>query len=251
MTHKTLQRFRPLLITSLTVILLSVFSLALAQDAERLKVNLISPFESGGEAVTSVDSFTVYFTRAIPLIFGFAAVMAVVQIVVGGIQYSISGISPAQKSEGKDRMKSAVYGLLLALGSYIILNTLDSRLVNLNFGLQDLGGEPTQNTEAQTQFHVECRGNACTPVPGAGTNNCIACGGFSTSAPDGTLNTTSGSVFCISQQGFCTSGSLTRLCAPPKENLGVDCHLVLQRCTKPGDRMKQFCERDRNARPPQ
>lgn len=140
---RTTKHLRAYILPCLALIaLLGVFSIAYADDTG-LKVHLIAPFSSNGENVTTVNSFTSYFTKAIPVILGFAAVLAVVQIVVGGIQYAISGMNPGQMSDARDRMTQALIGLALALGSYILLNTLDSRLVDLNLGLQNLDGSGT------------------------------------------------------------------------------------------------------------
>ncbi|MEI6316099.1 MAG: hypothetical protein WCO65_00005, partial [bacterium] len=41
-----------------------------------------------------------------------------------------------EKASAKDRMVNAVFGLILALSSYLILNTLNPKLVNLKIGIQ-------------------------------------------------------------------------------------------------------------------
>lgn len=64
---------------------------------------------------------------------GLAGVLAVLMIVIGGIQYVASGISPSAKEDAKGKITSAILGLLLALLSYIILNTINPDLLNFNF----------------------------------------------------------------------------------------------------------------------
>jgi len=63
---------------------------------------------------------------------GLAGVLAVLMIVIGGIQYIGSGMSPSGKEDAKDRITSAILGLLLALGAYLILNTINPNLVNFS-----------------------------------------------------------------------------------------------------------------------
>ena len=61
--------------------------------------------------------------------------LAVLMIVIGGIEYMGSG-SWSGKDEGKERIKAALLGLLVALGSWVILNTLDTRFLNTNLNVQ-------------------------------------------------------------------------------------------------------------------
>lgn len=64
---------------------------------------------------------------------GLAGVLAVLMIVIGGIQYIGSGMSPSAKEDAKGRITSAILGLLLALLSYIILNAINPDLLKFNF----------------------------------------------------------------------------------------------------------------------
>ncbi|OGF63199.1 hypothetical protein A2662_00945 [Candidatus Giovannonibacteria bacterium RIFCSPHIGHO2_01_FULL_45_33] len=81
--------------------------------------------ESG---ISSADTFCQYVNGIMPYIFGLAAVIAVVQLVVGGMQYSLSeGLT--SKEDAKDRIWAAIWGLLLALLSWLILNTINTNLV--------------------------------------------------------------------------------------------------------------------------
>ncbi len=62
---------------------------------------------------------------------GVAAVLAVVMIMVGGFLWLISGGSPDKVGRAKEFIGSALTGLLIALFSFIILYTVNPRLVNL------------------------------------------------------------------------------------------------------------------------
>ena len=59
-----------------------------------------------------------------------AAVLAVIEIVVGGLQYALSE-SLFSKEDALDRIKMALLGLFIALVSWLILNTINPELVNL------------------------------------------------------------------------------------------------------------------------
>lgn len=62
---------------------------------------------------------------------GIAGVLAVVMIVVAGIQWTTSGGNSEMISSAKKRIGGALIGLLIAYLSYTILNTVNPALVNL------------------------------------------------------------------------------------------------------------------------
>lgn len=61
-----------------------------------------------------------------------SGVLAFGAIVYGGVLHAISAGNPSKQSEGKSWIWSALIGLLLLGGAYIILNTVNPNLVNLN-----------------------------------------------------------------------------------------------------------------------
>ncbi len=77
-----------------------------------------------------------YLNLMINLFIGLCAVTAVVMIVMGGIEYSTSDLVSG-KAAAKDRIQNAILGLLLALCSWLILNTINPDLLNTEI---DIGG---------------------------------------------------------------------------------------------------------------
>jgi len=61
-----------------------------------------------------------------------AGVLALGAIVYGGVKYATSAGNPSAQSDGKEWILSAIYGLLLLAGAYLILYTINPNLVNLN-----------------------------------------------------------------------------------------------------------------------
>jgi hypothetical protein len=61
-----------------------------------------------------------------------AAVLAVLMIMVGGLVWLMSGGSPDKVGKGKEFITSALTGLMLALFSFMILYTVNPKLVNLS-----------------------------------------------------------------------------------------------------------------------
>lgn len=62
---------------------------------------------------------------------GVAAVLATVMIMIGGLQYLMAGGDTARVGSAKKRMTDAVIGLLLTLGTYMILTAINPDLVKL------------------------------------------------------------------------------------------------------------------------
>ena len=96
---------------------------------------LLAPIPGFGDAVDTTQGVGNYLNAMIKIIIGFMSVLAVVMLVVGGIQYMVSNIA-GEKASAKSRMTNAIFGLILALSSYLILNTLNPNLVNLKIGLR-------------------------------------------------------------------------------------------------------------------
>ena len=74
--------------------------------------------------------FGTYLNTIIDLVIGFASVLAVVMIVIGGIEYITSDI-PSAKGNGKERIINAIFGLVLVLGAYALLNTINPALLDV------------------------------------------------------------------------------------------------------------------------
>src|SRR3989338_1197038 len=109
------------------ITVLAVISMLFFNQADAAPYNLLQPLPGVGQ---TVSTFVEYVTNLIPFILMLAAVLAVVQIVIGGMEWAFSE-SILAKGEGKDRIQMALLGLLIALLSYIILNTINPDLVNL------------------------------------------------------------------------------------------------------------------------
>jgi len=83
------------------------------------------PYETDTEC-----PFGNYLNIIIKLIIGIAAVLAMVMIVMGGIEYMTSDLV-SSKEAGKDTIRNAILGLLIALGAYLILNTINPQLLSV------------------------------------------------------------------------------------------------------------------------
>ena len=98
---------------------------------------------TGGNCTPGIG-FAGYLNVMINLFIGICAVLAMIMIIMGGIQYMTSELISG-KEAGKEQVTHAVLGLLLALGAYAILNTINPDL--LNIGLNKL---PTASITVQS-----------------------------------------------------------------------------------------------------
>jgi type IV secretory pathway VirB2 component (pilin) len=88
-----------------------------------------TPMNSFDPTSTGSDALSKYLNLMIKLFIGICAVLAVIMIVMGGIEYMTSELI-SSKQAGKDRILHAIFGLILALGAWTILNTINPKLLN-------------------------------------------------------------------------------------------------------------------------
>jgi hypothetical protein len=107
--------------------------------------------EPGIPSGTNAPSLIEYVARIIPFLVGVAAVAAVVMIVIGGMMYMASFGNERLVGEGREYIKWAILGLLLAIIAILVLRTINPKLVNLGLTIPSpnsieieafLGNEP-------------------------------------------------------------------------------------------------------------
>lgn len=93
-------------------------------------------FNPGDES----GAFSKYLNLGIKIFIGISAVLAVVMIVIGGLEYMTSELV-SSKEAGKSRMVHAILGLLIALGAFALLNTIDPSLLKGDVTIEKVGVE--------------------------------------------------------------------------------------------------------------
>ncbi|MFA6257611.1 MAG: NlpC/P60 family protein [Candidatus Paceibacterota bacterium] len=124
--------------------------------------NLLAPLPNpDGETLTTFDptqenNLSAYLNLMIKIFIGICAVLAVVMIFMGGIQYMTSEL-PGEKGDGKGKIVNAIFGLILALGAWTLLYTINPKLLDSSLSsLKDvtitveLGGEGTRELNTAT-----------------------------------------------------------------------------------------------------
>ena len=100
--------------------------------------------DTAPEGTKPGTAFASYLNAMITIFIGLCAVLAMIMIIMGGIQYMTSELVSG-KEAGKKSIMNAVFGLILALGAYAILNTLNPDLLDMS-----LGNMTTQTIQLQT-----------------------------------------------------------------------------------------------------
>jgi len=95
--------------------------------------NMLAPIPQLTGGGNTVDLGT-YIPNMIKLIIAIASGLAVIKIIIGGIQY-MSTDAVSGKNSGRDSIQDALVGLLLAISAYTILYTVNPKLLNLDLNI--------------------------------------------------------------------------------------------------------------------
>lgn len=94
--------------------------------------NLLQPLPGIGQGGGG-SQLTVYLTWLYRFALAAAAFLALLHIVIGGIMIMVGGASEASQSKGREMIKNAIWGLLLAITAWLILWTINPDLVEKGF----------------------------------------------------------------------------------------------------------------------
>jgi hypothetical protein len=82
---------------------------------------------------------------------GFAAILGVIMIAIGGVEYMGSD-KVFTKTNGRNRIMAAFQGLFIILASYLILNTINPQLLSVNVLLPPGGATGTSGSSGLVIF---------------------------------------------------------------------------------------------------
>src|SRR3989344_1523632 len=115
------------------LVIFSVFTVAYAQTNNDYTV--LAPLPGIGDDGTGKTTLSSYLPAVFNLSIGIAAVMAFVVITFGGIVYATSDAIQG-KEDGKRWVENALWGLLLVIGAYAILYTINPKILEFNLSLK-------------------------------------------------------------------------------------------------------------------
>ncbi len=150
---------------------------------------LLEPLQIGDKVFSEFSADTTiggYVNIMFKIIIGIVGVLAVVMLVLGGVQY-MSTDAISGKESGKETIQHALGGLILALGAFIILNTINPNILSLKIGGDDGIGivievnadeanwskTETTTDETATSKSFLMSGNFSAPKPSAGVSDFV------------------------------------------------------------------------------
>jgi len=88
-----------------------------------------TPSKQGDNVV--VNFLSEYINAIYKLLLGISIAVAIVMLMIGGLQYTFGAVSTAQVEKAKERIQNAVVGLVLLFGTFILLYTVNPQLTLL------------------------------------------------------------------------------------------------------------------------
>jgi len=125
----------------LSTILAGLFFAQIALATNGGGVTLLEPSVIGKQPGDTVPDINEYIKGAFKPFLGLIAALSVVMIIWGGLEYIFSQV-PGIKTEAKQRIWAAILGLILALGAYLLLETINPQIVETQFEVQQPSNQP-------------------------------------------------------------------------------------------------------------
>lgn len=235
-----------ILFTSAILVLLAGGMFTAHAQQQATTYNLLAPLPGGSASINDENGFETYASQVFAYLLSVAAFLAVIMVVIGGVQYLASGGNTSVVSDAKGRIWSAVGGLLLAVGAWLILYTINPDLIRLKITVPDTG-LPGQTSPSPNPQNPACglasgrpNGCACTtpnqcasstcdggkcaatgPIAQCAPGTCNGCGGFLNPC-DASECRSKGACFfnpvdntCITDPVICSSSSCTSATGRP------------------------------------
>jgi len=130
---------------------------------EKSIYKLLAPI---GGFETAPEDIGEYFNKIFTIAIGLCAALAVIMIVIGGIQY-MGDESVFGKTEGKKQITMAILGLIIALGAYALLRTINPDLLGgdgVSIKQVSIKIEPLYDRGINDQKNANGESVRCTPV---------------------------------------------------------------------------------------
>ncbi|KKP56254.1 MAG: hypothetical protein UR80_C0048G0004 [Parcubacteria group bacterium GW2011_GWB1_35_5] len=106
----------------------------LAQEQTQNDYTLLTPLPGLSKTLSGDNVLGTYLPAIFKIAIGLAVVAAVLLIVIGGIQY-ITTDAIQGKSQGKERIKNAIFALIFIISAWLILYTINPKLLTLNLNI--------------------------------------------------------------------------------------------------------------------
>lgn len=142
----TLKKTKKTRLSAVMILILIMGHLTLygptALAAENYKLTLPLPTEKAGEMTTTIAGPAEFIIAVYRFAWAIALLLAMLMIVIGAIKYSTSGGDVGRIGDAKSQILSAIWGVALLLGAYLLLYTINPSLVSLKNPKLELISEP-------------------------------------------------------------------------------------------------------------
>ena len=122
---------------------------------------------------TTSAGLPAFFNNLYKFAIGIAAALAVIMIIWGGLEYSTQD-SISKKSDGKQRIYNAIFGLVLVLSPVLVFSIINPNILNLSINLERLdtrSGTPAVATSCPSGT-IGTPPNCLPPCVGGRRTNC-------------------------------------------------------------------------------
>jgi hypothetical protein len=170
---------------------------------------LLAPIGGMTTAPTNIGD---YFNKIFLIAIGLCGALAVIMIVIGGVQY-MGDESIFGKTEAKSHIKNAILGLLIALASYVLLNTINPDLLGKGgVNIQQVSAEITPLYDRGATDPKQPNGESVRCVPLASGPCSVA--NLATTLGVDTITATAMSKICNMESSGTPATSGTDICKP-------------------------------------
>lgn len=105
-----------------------------------------------GEVANSYD-LPAFFNNLYKYLIGIAAILAIIEIVWGGLEISTKD-SVSKQSDGKERIRQAIFGLILVLSPALVFGIINPQILNLRVALDPIDLSFTPYTPSVTTSYT-------------------------------------------------------------------------------------------------
>lgn len=121
------------------IITISIFFLfGIWQSCQGVELILEGQYPKIGETTPTSEGLPGFIRYIYLFALGAVGIIALLSILIGAIMYVFSAGNPSKASDAKDRIFSALLGILILLAAVLILRTINPDLVNIGFELPDI-----------------------------------------------------------------------------------------------------------------
>lgn len=138
---------RKLIFTLMLLGALFFFGGYFVSAANIVNVDFPCPTNPGLGSCPPTTDIPSYLNNLYRFAVGIAGLLALGFIVAGGVYYTVSAGSSDKQREAKSMISSALLGIALLFGSYLILNTVNPQITRLGLGFTNPEGEPLQKLQ--------------------------------------------------------------------------------------------------------